>query len=136
MMFFWKKSGDITTWGWVVYPILDNGLYMYPRWLLGSQFCIIPVVSAFVLAVLAVLIVDLSQGLATLPDNYTSVDPKQFKQIQIETCGLVKYLLEGVDDVFFFRIAHEGSQREPTPLQSPRRRPHQPTPRRPDLRLH
>ena len=115
--------------------------FMYPRWLLGSHFCIIPVVSAFVLAVLAVLIVDLSKGLATLPDNYTSVDPKQFKQIQIETCGLVKYLLEGVDDVFFlrsffFRIAHEGSQREPTPLRSPRRRPHQPTPRRPGLRLH
>ena len=59
--------------------------------------------SAFVLAVLDVLIVDLSKGLATLPDNYTSVDPKQSKQIQIETCGLVKYLLEGVDDVVFLR---------------------------------
>ena len=33
--------------------------------------------------------------------NYTSEDPKQFnKQIHIETCDLVKYLLEGWDDFF------------------------------------
>ncbi len=32
--------------------------------------------------------------------NYTSVDPKQFKQIQSETCNLVKYMLDGLDDFF------------------------------------
>ena len=52
--------------------------------------------------------------------DYTSVDPKQFKQTQIETCDLVKYLLEGLDELFFFalnfffRIAHEGSQANTT----------------------
>ena len=46
--------------------------------------------------------------------DYTSVDPKHFKQIQIETCDLVKYLLEGLDELFFLRIAHEGSQANTT----------------------
>ena len=106
MMLMEEIRKNITTWGPVgrkFIPFFTR--FMYPRCLLGSSLLYHPSdLSAFVLAVLAVLIVDLSKGLATLPDNYTSVDPKQFKQIQIETCGLVKYLLEGVDDVFFLRL--------------------------------
>ena len=33
-------------------------------------------------------------------------DPKQFKQIQIETCDSVKYLFEGLDELFFSPSAH------------------------------
>ena len=84
----------------------------------------------------------------TTEPNCTNVDPKQFKQIQIETCDFVKYLLEGFVVEFFFALIcsfaseMEGTKRsqdqyrERTPLQSRRRRPHQPTPRRPGLRLH
>ena len=74
--------------------------------------------------------------------NYTSVDRKQFFSkfrlkhvIWSNTCWKV-WMIFFSSAHFFFRIAHQGSQREPRPLQSSRRRPHQPTPRRPGLRLH
>ena len=56
--------------------------------------------------------------------NYTSVDPKQLKQIQTETCDLVKYTCRKVWIVFprpRGRRDHNQSLR----------RPRQPTPRRP-----
>ena len=57
-------------------------------------------------------------GIITLPGSLTAVhkntqkahffreDPKQFKQIQIETCDSVKYLFEGLDELFFSPSAH------------------------------
>ena len=69
--------------------------------------------------------------------NYTNVDPKQFivSKFRLKPVILISecFVLDAATPT---KKGDNRRQRETRPLQSPRSRPHQPTPRRPDLKLH